>query len=462
MPSNFVFQYNDIDASELISKEVDLLFTEADPLRPGNPFSAITVAELNALHASGTQAMGYVDICVTDHTRPYWNPAWTINGEDTGAPVVGVAPDWLVNSVDYDFTGDLIPDAKIVDFVDLDWQQLVLSQAQDLQARGFDGVFLDDVGAYFSSAGGRTPSQNAAVMIDFIQSIRAEVGQTFKIYVNGSPYLGSDGGDVAGLGQAIDGMILENYSRETPATQNLYLDAAMTNIAPYADLLTVDRISTETAYFNYLLEVEERGLSSYATYSDYGLADIPVLPGTSASNVILGSLAGNSMSGLGGHDKIAGRGGDDTVNGGGGNDVLMGNIGNDSLLGSSGNDTLLGGFGIDKLNGGTGIDSLHGGAGRDTMTTTADGALDTFIFNKGDERDRVSGFVQGEDKLQLDDALWSAAHPGFTAQQVVDTYGTLNGAGTILTLNFGGGDILQVSNTAGISVATIGGDILIG
>ena len=287
MPSNFVFQYNDIDAAELISKQVDLLFTEADPLRPGNPFSAITVAELDALHAAGTSVMGYVDICVTDDTRPYWNPAWTSSGTDTGTPVAGVAPDWLVNSVAYDFTGDGIPDAKIVDFIDPDWQQMVLAQVQDLQARGFDGVFLDDVGAYFSTAGGRTPSQNAAAMIDFIQAIRAVVGANFKIYINGSPYLGSDGGDVAGLGQAIDGMILENYSRTGPAVQELYLDAAMTNIAPYADLLTVDRILTEDDYFRYLLKVEERELSSYATYSDYRLADIPVLPGTAASNTIL-------------------------------------------------------------------------------------------------------------------------------------------------------------------------------
>ena len=463
MTNQFVFQYVNVDPAEIIAKAVDVLFTEADPLRAGNPNSAITAAELATLQGQWTKVMGYVDICVTDDVRPWWNPAWTSNGTDTGTPVAGVAPDWLVNSVPYDFSGDGIPDAKIVDFASAAWQQIVINQVLDLQARGFDGVFLDDVGAYFSTAGGRTPAQNAAEMVDFIQSIRALVGSTFKIYVNGSPYLGSDAGDVVGLGNAIDGMILENYGRLTDtATQDLYLNAAMTNVAPYAELLTVDIISTPAAYFDYLMKVEGLGLASYATYSDYSLADIPAGTGNSQANVILGSLAGNSLSGFGGDDKMAGRGGNDTLNGGSGNDVLMGNFGDDALLGSTGNDTMLGDLGADTLTGGAGADIFHGGKGNDTMRSLADGTQDTFIFNDGDGRDRVSGYVQGEDRLQLDDALWLAAHPsGLTGQQVIDLYGKLNAAGTVLTLNFGGGDILQVINTGGVDKATLGGDVLI-
>jgi len=42
---------------------------------------------------------------------------------------------------------------------------------------------------------------------------------------------------------------------------------------------------------------------------------------------------------------------------------------------------------------------------------------------------------------------------------VVDTFGSLNGTGTILTLDFGGTDILELQNAGGFTVATLGSDI---
>ena len=90
-----------------------------------------------------------------------------------------------------------------------------------------------------------------------------------------------------------------------------------------------------------------------------------------------------------------------------------------------------------------------------------DGARDTFVFAVGYDEDRVNAFDQaGTDRLELDDALWASAGT-LTAQQVVDMFGSLNANGTILTLDFGNGDILEVQNSAGIDAATLGADILI-
>jgi len=71
----------------------------------------------------------------------------------------------------------------------------------------------------------------------------------------------------------------------------------------------------------------------------------------------------------------------------------------------------------------------------------------------------VNGFDQaGSDRLELDSGLWIGA---LTGQQVVNTFGTLNGSGTILSLDFGGGDVFEIQNGAGINAATLGLDILI-
>ncbi len=68
----------------------------------------------------------------------------------------------------------------------------------------------------------------------------------------------------------------------------------------------------------------------------------------------------------------------------------------------------------------------------------------------------------GTDQPCLDDALWLDTHPGgLTEQQVIDTFGTLNGTGTILTLDFGGSDVLEVQNGAGIDQAILGANVFI-
>ena len=165
--------------------------------------------------------------------------------------------------------------------------------------------------------------------------------------------------------------------------------------------------------------------------------------GGSGNDTLFGGLDDDMLFGQGNNDVLFGEGGDDT---------LSGAAGSDQLFGGAGDDTLLGSIGADRLDGGSGNDVLNGG--------NMDGARDTFVFAVGYDEDRINSFDQaGTDRLELDEDLWAAAGT-LTAQQVVDMFGTLNGSGTILTLDFGNGDILEVQSGAGIDAATLGADIV--
>ena len=85
----------------------------------------------------------------------------------------------------------------------------------------------------------------------------------------------------------------------------------------------------------------------------------------------------------------------DIINGYGGNDTLNGYAGDDLLNGGEGNDTLSGGTGNDTLVGGLGNDTLTGGAGNDIFV------FDTAL-NATTNKDSVTDFVVGQDKIQLD------------------------------------------------------------
>lgn len=202
-----------------------------------------------------------------------------------------------------------------------------------------------------------------------------------------------------------------------------------------------------------------------------GLGDDVLLGGDGAdlilgqgnSDQILGEAGNDTLIGGSGNDTMTGGAGDDSIVGSGNDDVLEGNQGHDILRGAAGIDVLLGGGGDDLLLGGLGRDKLDGGAGNDTLSGgLTDGARDVFVFARNYDQDRVNAFDQaGTDRLDLDDALWLPANGVLSGQDVVDTFGVLNATGKILTLDFGGGDVLEVQSGAGIDMSVLGQDVWI-
>ncbi len=126
------------------------------------------------------------------------------------------------------------------------------------------------------------------------------------------------------------------------------------------------------------------------------VSDILSQPGTDfeigdSSDEFFFTRRGNDfVDGNDGRDKIFLGSGADIALGGGGNDRMFGQRGDDTLLGEDGNDKIFGGRGMDNINGGAGNDLMIGGGGRDT-----------FIFENGSGHDKILGFRDGKDKIDL-------------------------------------------------------------
>ncbi|MCZ8080414.1 MAG: calcium-binding protein [Rhodobacteraceae bacterium] len=140
-----------------------------------------------------------------------------------------------------------------------------------------------------------------------------------------------------------------------------------------------------------------------------GAGDDTILAGA-GDEVIRARLGNDSVLGEAGNDRLAGGAGNDLLFGGTGTDTLFGQLGNDrlsggegedGLYGGTGNDTLAGQEGADFLAGEAGNDRLDGGIGRDTLSGGT--GADVFVFSsfRGWERDLVTDFVPGQDRLEL-------------------------------------------------------------
>lgn len=139
-----------------------------------------------------------------------------------------------------------------------------------------------------------------------------------------------------------------------------------------------------------------------------GLGNADRLFGGVGADTVIGGAGADRMTGGGGNDRLDGGVGNDNINGGVGRDVLIGRGGSDRLKGDGGADRLIGNNGNDRLDGGGGVDRLFGGAGRDEITggrgsdvLIGGGGADRFVFSRGDGRDTIRDFRQGQDKIKI-------------------------------------------------------------
>ncbi|MGV3551732.1 Ig-like domain-containing protein [Rhizobium sp.] len=112
--------------------------------------------------------------------------------------------------------------------------------------------------------------------------------------------------------------------------------------------------------------------------------------GTPKNDTLIGTNVGERIVGQAGNDVIKGNGGDDNISGLAGNDIIDGGNGNDKIGGGSGND---------KINGGNGNDIIAGWSGNDVLTGGK--GADTFVFDDSSNRDRITDFGNGADKIDL-------------------------------------------------------------
>lgn len=315
--SSYALQYRDVSYSAIAGSTLDLLITEGAPLAPTVAGRALTDAEVATLRAQGRIIVGYVDVAVTDHLRYYWRAAWTDspNGDDTGTPTAS-APSWLQGSVPLDFDGIVGTDARIVKFWDPLWQQIVIDQAVELVRRGYSGVFLDDVGAYYEigRVNGGVPAiiEYATLMAEFIGRIAGAVraiDPAAYIIANADPYfINNQMGDARGAAAratylaAVDAHLFEN--KEAVDLNNRLSDFAGETIL----FLESDGSPGYTT-------AQARAVGTlYVAPLNYDALGTFAFPATIGDDILFGGNGPNQF------DLSAG--GNDTVDGGPGNDAF--------------------------------------------------------------------------------------------------------------------------------------------
>ncbi|MCI4661398.1 MAG: heparin lyase I family protein [Neomegalonema sp.] len=267
---NFAVQYSGLDAASLAASGHDLLIIEGAPLDAAH--APISDAEVAALQASGKAVAGYVNLSVTDDARPYWDPAWTVDGTDTGA-LTAAAPAWLVGATTNAF-------GYVANYWDQSWQELVIAQAVDLVSRGYGAVFLDDVGGYWQSyvaSGASDVTRYASDMVALIKAVHdavSAVNPDAQVIVNGDPYLvwnsgGPGSAAFADFGASIDYMLLENlFGLTTGTRQDGAIDTALTYIADVAGLLALESSTDPSAIAGFAAEAQSLGIVASVAMSE--------------------------------------------------------------------------------------------------------------------------------------------------------------------------------------------------
>ncbi len=166
---DFLFQLQNLDLAAIGRTSYDLVIM--DYSADGSEERAFTAAEIQALRYSPggpKRVLAYLSIGEAETYRYYWDPSWD------DEPPFGVpdddAPAWLdVENPDW-------PGNYKVRYWDPEWQAIIFgtpdSYLDKILARGYDGVYLDLVDAYwyYQVQGRETAAQE---MVDFVLALTA-------------------------------------------------------------------------------------------------------------------------------------------------------------------------------------------------------------------------------------------------------------------------------------------------
>lgn len=322
--SSWCLQYENVDFAALSSSPYDLIITEGAPLPAPGVQPALDEFQIKALQNQGRRVVGYVNLAVTDTSRGYWDPSWTLGGDDLD-PLSAAAPPWLVGQPTNAW-------GRIAAFWDPAWRQIVIDQAVDLVSNGYDGVFLDDVGAYYvlgAPLGEAAVRQFANAMCELIAAVEAAVKAVNPyawVIVNGDPYLHTNvTQDAAGLAASdaflasVDAMVLENADPAAVAY-------ALQELADDFGLLALDSSGSPQA----AIDAWASGLIPYVAPSPaYDALGAFIGSGTSGDDLMVGGAGPNELIGYGGDDWISAGSGADFIDGGSGRDTMIGGAGAD-------------------------------------------------------------------------------------------------------------------------------------
>ncbi|MGB8811767.1 MAG: hypothetical protein WCC57_01130 [Paracoccaceae bacterium] len=451
--NDYLLQLNGAQFVQLAGSSADLIITESG--LNGQPGAAPTMslAELSALKLQGKVVVAYVNTCVTDHNRNYWNDAWVTYADpserDVGTVNAG-APTWLsgnLGTVDFD-PAHAGPEAFLVDYRNPAWRALVIAQAVATVTAGYGGVFLDDVGRYFNAGYAANPSVFDTTMTDSMMALVGEIAAAIRVVdpnafvvVNSDPFIGFNatggqaGANFLAYDAAVDAVLGENHwaSQVDPGQADALSQSVLA--FTHAQTLSLENLQSGVDIGAYLAFCGANGI-------------LPHL----ANSAAYATFAAPPMMGLAGNDTLIGGAGAAILAGLAGNDVLIGQAAQDRLFGHSGNDTLSGGAGADTMEGGTGDDTyVVREAGDVVVETAGQGTFDrvlasvSYSLAAGVAVEWLSvATVAGTEVLDL---TGNAAAQTITGNAGANVLRTGGGAADLLR-GLGGNDIYVLTNSA--------------
>jgi uncharacterized protein (TIGR01370 family) len=219
---NGIYVLSGVVASQIAAAPVYWKVVEATSDGAGAIWPASTVT---AMKAGGGKVLGYLDFGWCENYRPYYSPALAAKSGWTGPTAVGSGILGPLSSPEW-------PNEYEVQFWSTAWHTICTDWCAELQAAGFDGIYLDVVDAWgdpwptanVPATGGfaaGTPQASAAAMIALINAIRTFAHSTnpnFIVFVNGGEELFSY--SPPAYLNAIDGMYKEQVLYDGTKAEN--------------------------------------------------------------------------------------------------------------------------------------------------------------------------------------------------------------------------------------------------
>ncbi|MDI6791649.1 MAG: PKD domain-containing protein [bacterium] len=285
--NNWLCVYTGVTANSIAATDFDLVDIDPDDLAP---------TDVTLIKGSGKTALAYINIGWAEDWRSYWNPAWV---DGAGNPIPGTAPAWLLARADWE--GEYY-----VDYTHPEWQAIVYSAIEVIVAKGFDGIYLDNVEAGYQKrqevidggdpTGGIYADLTQANMISFIREISCRYrSSNFYIF----PQNGLE--VVTSLLDIIDGVgVEETYYLATDVAQDpvetANKESIMDTVAAANKLvLTLDYAGQPANIDNAYDRSSARGYVPYVSVVD--LDQIVINPGHEPGSLYQADFSGIPASG---------------------------------------------------------------------------------------------------------------------------------------------------------------------
>lgn len=147
--TTFHYQLQGATLTSLKALDVDVLVIDVDDAN-------LSGTEVSELKEDGTVVLSYLSIGEAEDYRGYWKEGWRV-GEPSFIDAEN--PEWKGNFK--------------VRYWDEGWQAIILGRVREIAGKGYDGVYLDIIDAYwyYESRGRETA---AGEMVELVQRIRSE------------------------------------------------------------------------------------------------------------------------------------------------------------------------------------------------------------------------------------------------------------------------------------------------